>query len=235
MKEKKKVGLIDCEQGSLIWHRARLGIITSSKIGDLIGMLKRDKDGKWIAPKIAKTGMSYLYKKAAERGLREDLVNDDELFTQYLEEEQYTSKAMKLGTVNEDLARWIYQKRTGNIVTQIGLQKYYDIFADSPDGLVLMDRSLGSIEIKCPTGGYHCLYSQMETQEDLLAINQDYYIQCQCHIVANEAEWCDFISFNGTQNHDMHVVRIYPDAEVKEIILGVINEANEIISGLVKK
>lgn len=225
---------MSAEQGTLDWHRERLGILTSSEIGNLIPKIKFDKEGNYIRQAIGKTGLSYLYEKAGERLLLEDIVSDDEKFALYLEETNYESRAMRLGKEREELARWVYGKRNKVEVTEVGLQKYYNIFGDSPDGLVLMDRSIGAIEIKCPSIGRHMLYCTMKEPKDLMEVEQDYFIQCHCHIIANNAEWCDFVSFNPLLSKDMHVLRILPDEKIKEFILGVLTDANDILASLTK-
>jgi len=224
------------EQGTLQWHRERLGIITSSKIGDLIATIKRDKEGKIVLPSsFSKTAMTYIHKKASERGLLEEMVNDDLMFERYIEEEEVSSKAIRLGQEKEPLARFVYSKRTGLEVQEVGMQKYGNLFGDSPDGVVLFERTIGTLEIKCPMGGTHNMYSMMEKPQDLLEAKQDYYIQCQGHILANNAEWCDFVSFDPRQKYDMHILRILPDEEIIELIKHVVTQANDLIEQLTKK
>lgn len=223
------------EQGSLDWHRERLGLITASRVGDLMGTIKRDKEGKLVVPAFAKTAMSYMHEKAAERGLMPSLVEDDQLFEKFLQEQNYTTWDMRRGTETEELARWVYAKRKGYTVEQVGLQKYKDLLGDSPDGLILFEREIGSVEIKCPKIGTHNLYCTMVEQQDLMRINQDYYIQCQCHILANNCSWCDFVSFDPRQRYDLHVLRILPDQEVIDLIIRVCTDANKIITSLVRE
>lgn len=233
------------EQGTLDWHRERLGIPTSSSINDLLGKLKKDKEGKYIVPDLsAKTALSYIYQKAAERCLRPELIYDDELFEAYIRDNNFTSRAMQHGIDNEPYARMRYAKKTGFIVEETGLQKYYIgkgkdkkiLFGDSPDGLInnREEREAGCLEIKCPNSSTHLEYCEMTQGEDLLEVEQKYYIQCQCHIIANKADWCDFVSYDPRVRRELHIIRVYPDQLVIDLIIEVLIKTNEKIDNIIK-
>ena len=84
------------EQRSLEWHRLRCGSFTGSKIGDLM------KSGRKKEQIFGDTAMSYIFKVAAERMLNPIFLNDDELFGQYIEQQQVYSKAIIWGQEQED-------------------------------------------------------------------------------------------------------------------------------------
>ena len=86
-------------QRDLAWFRCRIGSFTGSKIGDLM------KSGRKKEQIFGDTTMSYIFKVTAERMLNPVFVNDDELFGQYIEQQQVYSKAIIWGQEQEDNAK----------------------------------------------------------------------------------------------------------------------------------
>ena len=86
-------------QRDLGWFRVRLGSITGSKVGDLM------KSGRKKEQVFGDTALSYIYQVAAERMLNPVFVDDDELFADYVEQMQVTSKAIRWGQEQEDNAK----------------------------------------------------------------------------------------------------------------------------------
>lgn len=241
MGKRKRLNKNAAEQGSLDWHRERLGIFTSSKIDDLIGKIKRDKDGIIIVPDLtAKTALNYIYKKASERLLKNELVADDDMFSQYLLANGINTKSIQWGKDNEPYARKRYANKTKYKVEEYGLQKFIldgkVLFGDSPDGVIEIKKTKerGTCEIKCPDSSTHIQYCEMKDEFDLLAIEQDYYIQCQGHIMANDADWCDFISYDPRLQRDYHCIRVYPNKPIQELMITVLRNANNMLEEIVK-
>ena len=115
--------IIDCEQRSDEWFKARLGVPTASSFDKIITT-------KGVPSKSAKT---YLYKLAGE-------------FVSGASEETYQSAAMIRGCDLECEARNLYNFITGRFVEEVGFC-LKEGFGASPDGLVGKD---GLLEIKCP-------------------------------------------------------------------------------------
>ncbi len=113
------------EQGSEAWLAARKGCITGSRFKDCRDKLKGG------AP--SKACIAYAMDTARERaGGRAPA--------------KFQNAAMRTGTEQEPLARLAYERRTGNLVEEVGFFTTEDgLFGLSPDGLIDDD---GVLEIK---------------------------------------------------------------------------------------
>jgi len=114
--------IIQCQQGTEEWNKARLGMITASCFGDV------------LAKGQGKTRRSYMLRVAAERLTGE-------------KQETYCNGAMEWGTEHEPEARAYYEQINNTLIQQVGFVKFNDFIGCSPDGLVDED---GLLEIKCP-------------------------------------------------------------------------------------
>src|SRR5690554_3338736 len=120
--------LIECEQGTEEWFRARAGVITASRFRDAVDTLK---NGQPTAKSI-----SYAAQVAIER------------ISRMPSDEGFTTWQMKRGTNLEPQARMEYEVQTGNLASESGVALTEDgIFGYSTDGFVGDD---GLVEIKCP-------------------------------------------------------------------------------------
>ena len=99
-------------QRSLEWFRARLGNITGSRCGDLMKSGRRKEDT------FGDTAKSYIMQLAAERMLNPVVVDDDELFAEYVEFTSVSSKAMRFGTEQEEAARSLFSSMAGVTVIE---------------------------------------------------------------------------------------------------------------------
>ena len=119
--------IIDCIQGTDIWHQARLGKVTGSRFG---------------TAKSKKSGVGrkkYMLDLIYER-------RNGELT------ETYTNAIMQRGIEMEPYARDRYEKVTGYTVDQVGFIEHNEYIGISPDGLIGDD---GAIEIKSPNTTTH--------------------------------------------------------------------------------
>lgn len=114
------------EQGSEKWHKARVGLITGSRAGAILGL------SKWADRDSVMRDMVRAYFKA--------------------EQEFKGNEATEHGNKYEPLAIQDYELETGNEVQSVGFLTNPDIdwIGVSPDGLVGED---GGVEIKCPYRG----------------------------------------------------------------------------------
>jgi len=120
--------ILDIDQGSDGWYKARCGVITMSNAKALI------TGGKGV------TRRSYLLSVAAEIITGKTADN-------------YQSWKMQRGTAIEPFARAAYAMETGIEAREVGFV-YYDNKARigcSPDGIT----DIGGIEIKCPNAAKH--------------------------------------------------------------------------------
>lgn len=164
------MNVLTCDQGSTEWLAARVGMITSTKVGDAIAILKR-KEGE----------------AACRRRLRYELVC--ELLTNR-SSEHYVSEWMKKGKESEPDARALYEHLNKIEIEQVGFVFHPDSTLRagcSPDGLIGEN---GVWEGKCPKITTHVQYLEANTIPD------EYLPQCMWHLACCERDFCDFSSFH---------------------------------------
>lgn len=117
------------EQGSEAWLEARRGVVTGSRFRDCRDRLKNGQPSKAC--------QEYAMDIARER-------------MGGVAPAKFQNAAMRTGTEQEPIARLAYERRTGNLVEEVGFFTTEDrLFGLSPDGLVDDD---GVIEIKTMVG-----------------------------------------------------------------------------------
>lgn len=160
--------LIDVIQGSDDWKQLRTGVVTSSRIKDI---MKKGQGGKPSA-----TRKNYMFELLLERLTGEQA-------------EHYTSPEMLRGIEKEQDAADAYELETFNIVQKCGffLDDNGLKCGSSPDRLVGEN---GLIEIKNPNTSTHI--------ETILTgeINKDYLYQMQDQMYHTKRQWCDFVSYD---------------------------------------
>jgi hypothetical protein len=214
------------------WLIQRLGCITGSECGKLMKS-SRKKDEVF-----GDTALSYIYKKAAEADLLDEVKTDSDLWEMYKRQYSFSSKAMDFGIEQEANARELYIKKTGRKMIEVGLCKHPTIpnFASSPDGFYYDENNgeKGCLEIKVPNiDTYQEYRSEIRNGRDLLTVNPDYYYQCLSHIACCEAQWTDFVCYQPFLKHPIHIVRILPDEKVFAKMETRIRKANEMIEQLI--
>lgn len=167
---------IDHVQGSPEWLAARCGLVTASRVADII---RRTKSG------FSTSRANYCAQLVAER--LTGTVGDS-----------YTNAAMQWGTQTEPEARAVYALLTGADVTETGFVIHPRIVMSgaSPDGLVGSD---GLVEIKCPSTATHI--ATLRTG----SIDTDYVTQMQWQMACTGRAWCDFVSFDPRMPADMQI------------------------------
>ncbi len=159
--------LVDCQQGTEEWKRARLGVVTASGADSLLSP-------KTLKPSAQAAG--YMARLIAETILGEPL---DDVSSQYMER----------GTDLEPEARKWYEWEKDCDVEQVGFITTDDgRLGCSPDGLVGAD---GGLEIKCPAAHTHVAYSM--DPDSLVAA---YRSQVQVSLLVTGRAWWDLLSFN---------------------------------------
>lgn len=194
------------------WLQKRLGKLTCSKFGDLIGT-GREKDAKFT-----KTGYTYLRRCVAER-----------LGSWY----STSAASMSWGNDNEVGAVCEYENQFG-VQVDHGLYRYYEYNADiggTPDGLVGAD---GCIEIKCP-------YDPAVHIETMLnqTVPDDYQWQVVGHLLVTGRQWCDFVSFDPRipEADKRRLVRIRVERSLPriELLLSRLTLAVDTLNEMLKK
>ena len=157
----------DLVQGSAQWLQARCGLVTASRVADV----------------VAKTKSGYSASRATYMG---------ELIAERLTgvpTQGYINAAMQWGTEKEPLAREAYAAQTFDDVVQVGfvLHPRIAMSGASPDGLVGDD---GMLEIKAPNTSTHV--DTLLTQR----IPEKYITQMLWQMACAERSWCDYCSFD---------------------------------------
>lgn len=200
---------VQCQQNTPEWLHARCGMITASKIVDVISYNQP-------SAAVAKELGYKLVRDAVRAGVKGEPGADR---LRYLKQvrgerltgrttEQYVSKYMYHGSEYETLARGAYIVACDAEVEQVGFAIHPDLpySGASPDALVNED---GLLEIKCP---------QIETHLDYLdagVVPEEYEPQCMWGMEVCERKWCDFMSFHpdAPENLRVFIVRLEYDPE----------------------
>lgn len=158
--------IVQCDQGSPEWKKARLGIVTASEMDSLVSPEGKVRTGAGVE--------TYLYKKVCERvlGFAPD----------------FGSFAMEQGVILETEARPWYAFTNDETVIQAGfcLSDCGRIGA-SPDGLVGED---GGLEIKCLQPP-HSLEVLLKNE-----VPKEHVIQVQTSLYVTRRKWWDFLSYS---------------------------------------
>lgn len=212
------------------WYKARLGHFTGSQVGRLMKK-GRGKDAEWSADAI-----TYIKEVVAERLINPVILDIEDLFDQYLDMTQASSKMIAWGHDNEDKALGAYTSITKNKVTHCGSLPHETIgsFWDSPDGIIL--DANGVVEVKCPAPKTHADYLiNVRTPEDLLALKPEYYWQAIAHMAVTGTEWCDWMSYCPFLKPSLFVLTIERiDGEIARLIERI-SKAEEMASEMYAK
>lgn len=223
-------------QGTSDWLKARLGKITSSNVYFVMKSNKPTKSNP-NPETFNDTAKGYLYKVAAERNLRQQVIDDEVQFEEYMMRVDISTRDIRWGQENEDIARKVYEKVLKREVVTAGfiLHDTIDNYGDSPDGIVLDDngKPVGALEIKCPKPETFIRYkATIHNAEELKEEKPEYYWQCQSHCECNNLQWCDFVFFDKMQKNGFVCVRIDRNDEDIALMKSRIVLANEFIDSL---
>jgi hypothetical protein len=178
--------IVDAEQRSEAWFKARLGRLTGSAAAD---MLSKIKSGE----------------AAARRDLRLRLVV--ERLTGQAQDNGFISPAMQRGIDLEEAALSAYEAASGNLVRRTGFLSGDDLMVGcSLDGDV--DGFAGIVEVKCPKTTTHVGYLKAK------ALPAEHKAQVIHNCWVSGAAWCDFVSFDDRlpESLALFVVRYVPTA-----------------------
>lgn len=185
------MNILDCEQRSEAWARARLGRLTASRAVDMLTTIKSGE-------------------AAGRRNLRAMLVL--ERLTNKPQESGYVSAAMQQGTDREPDALLWYEALTGQIVHRTGFITHDDLMAGaSLDGHI--GDFEGLVEAKSPIPATHLEYLRTGT------VPGDYLAQITHQLWITGAQWCDWLSYQPDfpESCRCKVVRVLRDeAAIKD-------------------
>jgi putative phage-type endonuclease len=176
--------VVNHTQGSPEWLQARVGLVTASRVADIIAKTKS-------GPSTSR--QNYLGELVAER------------LTGASAESAYMNDDMRRGVELEPHARFAYEVLTGRVVSECGLVLHDTLKAGaSPDGLVDAD---GLVEIKCPRTHIHIDY--LEVGKPPTKYQPQMAWQCIC----TGRAWVDFVSYDPRmpERLQLFVVRFTPE------------------------
>jgi hypothetical protein len=175
--------IIDCEQNSEQWFKARLGILTASNFHKVLGKEQGGGD-----PKM-------------RRALMLDLIGERMTGEQA---EHYSNKHTERGHDMEDAARALYQFITDDEVQRIGFVKNLTAKGNqigfSPDSFIGADGVL-EIKTKLPRLHFEVVLSNK--------LPPEHYAQCQGGLWTAEREWIAFMSY--WPKLDPFILKVYRD------------------------
>ena len=179
--------IVDVEQGSAEWIQLRCGLVTASRVADVMAKLKtKNSEAACRANYKAEIVCETLTGRAADH---------------------FVSREMEWGSDNEPYARAAYELAFDVSVDTVGFATHPTIkrFGASPDGLVGKD---GLVEFKCPTTATHIGYFLENKVPD------EYKPQMLAEMACTGREWCDFISFDPRlpKRMQMFACRFFRDA-----------------------
>ncbi len=175
-------------QGTPEWVTERRGIVTGSRFKDAREKLKGGQPSKAC--------IAYAMDLARERigGIAPS---------------KFQNAAMRLGTEQEPLARMAYERRTGNLVNEVGFFYTDDrFFGGSVDGLIDDD---GVLEIKTMVGS-ETLFTAV-SDGDVSA----YMDQCHGYLWLLGRQWVDLVLWCPDLHH-MVIKRIHRDETAIEAL-----------------
>ena len=172
--------IIDFPQGSAEWKKARAGLVTASRMGDVLAKIR--------------TGEA-----AARRDYRTQLLA--EILTGTPQDDGYMNAEMTWGVEQEPLARSAYELAADVLVDQVGLVLHPTIerAAASPDGLSGAD---GVLEIKCPKTATHLQYLMDG------CVPSKYEPQIMWQLACTGRAWAEFVSYDPRLPEKMRLFRV---------------------------
>lgn len=163
--------IIDCDQRSPLWLKARAGLITGTAAADLLA-------------KPLKSGGE----PACKRDLRTRLVVE-RLTGEPAEDNGYVNADMRRGTELEPDAFAAYEAQTGELVQRFGFLQHLTLpIGCSPDGI--MGDFEGVLELKVPRSATHLRYWKSG------GIPPEHEAQCVHNLLVTGARYLDFVSYD---------------------------------------
>jgi putative phage-type endonuclease len=172
------------EQDTQEWLQDRVGMITASRIKD---MMAQTKSGPSASRKNLAAELM-LERVTGQRG------------------ERFVNAAMSFGTETEPLARLAYSLHTGHDVEEVGFIHHPTIARSgaSPDGLVSLE---GMVEIKCGNTDTHIGWAIAGV------VPPEHVPQMQWQMACTVRAWNDFVSFDPRmpEGQQLFIRRLHRD------------------------
>lgn len=211
------------EQRTTEWYIARKGKFTASEIYNLLTTSKKKDEV------FGDTALSYIKEKVSE------YIMNDNVFIE-MQDLNFSNMATRWGEQYEPEARTLYSELTGMPVEETGFIPYSQHSGGSPDGICADGEGL--IEIKCPFNpSKHIEFMMMKSPDDLLAINKQYYWQCQANLLFTGRRYIDFVSYDPRMSDllKLKILRIEADIKGLELLSTRISLASERLESMVSE
>ncbi len=178
-------------QGSDAWFKARLGVITASRLGDV---MRKTKWGE--STYKAKLRLELAIERITGKSASNVVMN----------------QAMRDGVEREPDARALFEAITGKEVAEVGSFNHPTIpnTSASPDGLIRGENAC--LELKSPTHATHAKNLMSDTMP------KNYIYQVQHQIQCTESDYAYFASYHPDFPKDLRLkwVRVERDDSVLE-------------------
>ena len=197
-------------QGSDEWFAARLGVITASRLGDI---MKKTKYGE----STYKTRLRFqlAIERVSGKSASDTVMN----------------KAMYDGVEREPDARTLFEAVTGKEVALCGSFDHPEIVntSASPDGLLRGENAV--LEIKCPT---HVTHAKNLLSEKM---PKNYEYQVQWQIACTESEYAYFASYHPDFPPELRLkwVRVEKDSDMILELENAVREFDAEVEDLITK
>ena len=165
-------------QGSEDWFKARLGVITASRLGDV---MRKTKWGE--STYKAKLRLELAIERITGKSASNVVMN----------------QAMRDGVEREPDARALFEAVTGKEVAEVGSFDHPTIVntSASPDGLIRGENAC--LELKCPTHATHAKNLMSDTMP------KNYVYQVQWQIACTESDFAYFASYHPDYPKDLRL------------------------------
>lgn len=194
------------EQDTQEWLQDRVGMITASRIKDVIAQTK--------------SGPSASRKNYAAELMIERVTGQ--------RANGFVSEPMRWGIETEPLARLAYSFQTNNDVEEVGFIHHPTIARSgaSPDGLVSL---YGMCEIKCPNTATHIAWALAGV------VPPEHVAQMQWQMACTGREWNDFVSFDPRMpdGQQLFIRQLFRDEEYIAKLEEEVVKFDEEIEGMI--
>lgn len=225
----------DITQRSVEWFRSRMGNLTGSKIADIM------KSGRKKDELFSDTAKSYLFQIAGERIFNPEFLSDDDIFQDYIDQVNVTTKTMQWGTEQEGEAKklWVSRNFPDGDIVELSSCRHDTIphFAASPDGAIYGrdGEDLKIIEVKCPNINTYMKYRTLiHDAASLKETEPKYYWQMMAEMSCTGAKGGIFIVYCPWLSKPIHwaeIERVEDDIKLMEDRVILANDfINEIIN-----
>lgn len=216
MSERLTPIIVRAPQRSDEWHIARLGNVTASRAEDTMDYNKvtavdldkalsvyeaNEIDPDYIEEMMTEYPTAFCInagielKESAKRKAYRETIVAERITRLHGDTDPYVNDAMKWGIWNEEGAKNLYRRESGNVIREAPLMLHPHLMCGaSADGIVIDTQTgeIGNAEVKCLTSHNH-LYRIIRDAK----MPEDYRAQVQMQIWIYGVDWSKFIGYDS--------------------------------------